>query len=104
MRLRKKKQDNPHRMTAACVAASQVVFSETKAPDNSGTPAFHIINYFDNYRLFGGKYVDYLKFRKVFRPSSNVSASHETIAAVPFETNRQTTTTVTRTTTTGTKV
>lgn len=28
--------------------------------------AFHIINYFENYRLFGGKYVDYLKFRKVY--------------------------------------
>jgi hypothetical protein len=28
--------------------------------------AVRIINYFDKYKLFGGKYVDYLKFRKVY--------------------------------------
>jgi hypothetical protein len=28
--------------------------------------AFHLINYFDKYNLFAGKYVDYLKFRKVY--------------------------------------
>lgn len=28
--------------------------------------AVSIINYFDKYKLFGGKYVDYLKFRKVY--------------------------------------
>ena len=25
-----------------------------------------LINYFDNFNLFGGKYIDYLKFRKVY--------------------------------------
>jgi hypothetical protein len=28
--------------------------------------AFDLINYFDKYKLFSSKYVDYLKFRKVY--------------------------------------
>jgi hypothetical protein len=28
--------------------------------------AAHLINYFDKFNLFAGKYVDYIKFRKVY--------------------------------------
>uniref|UniRef100_A0A4E9EKR3 Homing endonuclease LAGLIDADG domain-containing protein n=1 Tax=Gibberella zeae TaxID=5518 RepID=A0A4E9EKR3_GIBZA len=28
--------------------------------------AAHLINYFDKYNIFAGKYVDYIKFRKVY--------------------------------------
>jgi hypothetical protein len=28
--------------------------------------AASLINYFDNYNVFGGKYIDYLKFREVY--------------------------------------
>jgi len=34
-------------------------------------PAFNLINYFDKFNLFAGKYTNYLKFRKVYRMISN---------------------------------